>query len=157
MEYKFIDLCFLFIRLFAYINSLIIMKLICLPLLLFLCLPAHAAPRKADIIADVADLIKKGDVHTLAQLFAPSVELTILDDENQYTNTQAEAALNNFFAGNKPKKVKLLHKINSNSNYLFAVLFLTTDKKVIYRIAVTLNGSPGNMKIIELRIENGKN
>jgi hypothetical protein len=126
------------------------MKLIYLPSLIFLFLISTTA--HADPIDNVSNLLKQGNTHGLSQLFAQSVEMTLMDQESVYSDTQAELVLNRFFSENKPKSIKLLHKINSNPNYLFGVMFLTTDKGV-YRIAVTLNGNAGNMKIIELRIE----
>lgn len=126
------------------------MRLIYLPTLMFLLLFAVAA--KADPIDNIAGFLKQGNAQALSNLFATSVEVTILDQENLYSDTQATLVINKFFTDNKPKSVKILHRVNSSSSYLFGVMFLTTDNGV-YRISVTLNGSSGNMKIIELRIE----
>ena len=113
---------------------------------------AHAV---ADPIDNIAGLIRQGNTHELSQLFASNIEIAIMGDENFYSSTQGGILLGKFFDENKPKSVKILHKVDSNPNYLFGVVFLNTDKGV-YRIAFTLNKIGGEMKIIELRIETEK-
>jgi hypothetical protein len=129
------------------------MKLIYLPsLILLLLLPGFAV---ADPIDDVANLLKQGNTKELAKLFASSIEVSLMDDENIYSQAQATLILDKFFARNKPKSIKLLHKVNSSANYRFGVFILTTDNG-LYRVAFTLKGTDPKMNIIELRIENEK-
>jgi len=124
---------------------LLLLSVLCLvPVILF-----------ADPIDKVASLIKQGDVHELANMFAPSVEITIFNDENVYSRTQAEIVLNKFFNENKPKSIKVLHRVNSNPNYNFGVVILYTDKGS-YRIAYTLKQADGHLELIEMRIETEK-
>jgi hypothetical protein len=106
----------------------------------------------ADPIDKIADLIRQGNIHELSQFFAPGIEITIVDDENVYSKVQAELVLDKFFNQNKPKAVKMLHKVNSNPNYWFGVLIINTDKGV-FRMAYTLKQTDGNMLLIEIRIE----
>jgi len=129
------------------------MKYFYLPaiIILFL-LPAAAI---ADPIDNIADLIRQGNIHELANLFAPSVSVTILDDENTYTKPQAEAVLDKFFGQNKPKSVKILHKITSNPSFKFGVVIVTTERGT-YRIAYTLKETNGSFLLIEMRIETEK-
>ncbi|WP_183566364.1 DUF4783 domain-containing protein [Mucilaginibacter sp. SP1R1] len=129
------------------------MKLICLPSFIILLLLPHIAP--ADPIDNVANLIKQGNTRELAQLFAANVEIAIIDDESIYSQTQATLILDKFFSKNKPKSIKLLHKVNSSANYRFGVFILTTESG-LYRVALTLKGNNDKMNIIELRIENEK-
>ncbi len=126
------------------------MKLTHLPafILLFL-LPGMA---NADPVDNIAGLLRQNSIQDLSKLFAASVEVALPDEEAVYSKAQAAVVLQKFFDQNKSSGVKLLHKINSNPNYLFGVLLVTTDKGV-YRIAVTLNKTDGSMKIIEIRIE----
>jgi hypothetical protein len=129
------------------------MKLKYVPLLVLLfMLPAicNAGP-----IDKIAALVKQGNVHELARFFAANVDISILDDTNVYSKTQAEIILQKFFTANKPSSVQILHRVNSNPNYNFAVLILTTDKGK-YRVALTLKGTGEAMSIIELRIETEK-
>jgi hypothetical protein len=127
------------------------MKLLYLPLLilsLFVVIPT-------DPIDKVAELIGKGNIHEIAKLFAPDVELTLMDDVNTYSKAQTELILEKFFAQNKPTSYKILHKVNSSANYRFGVVIITTDKGT-YRAAFTLKGADANTQLIELRIESEK-
>jgi Na+-transporting NADH:ubiquinone oxidoreductase subunit NqrC len=129
------------------------MKLIYLPSLILLFLLPGFAP--ADAIDNVASLLKRGNSKELAKLFAPSIEISLMDEENIYSQAQATLILDKFFTKNKPKSIKLLHKVNSSANYRFGVFILTTDNG-LYRVAFTLKGTDEKMNIIELRIEDEK-
>lgn len=109
----------------------------------------------ADPIDSVADLIRLGNIRELANIFAPSVGVTIFDEENTYTKSQAEVVLDKFFNQNKPKAVKILHKILSNPNYKFGVAIVTTDRGA-FRVAYTLKETNGSFLLIEMRIETEK-
>jgi hypothetical protein len=109
----------------------------------------------ADPIDKVAELIRQGNIHELSKLFAPNIEITIFDEETVYSKIQAEVMLDKFFNQNKPRTVKMLHKINSNPNYGFAVLIVNTDKGD-YRIAYTLKVTGDNLMMTDLRIEREK-
>lgn len=128
------------------------MKLSYLPLVFILCLVSVFA---ADPIDKVADFIRQGNVPELSKMFAPNVEMTILGEENVYSKDQSEVILEKFFNQNKPLAVKILHKVNSNPNYLFGVLNLTTDKGT-FRVSYTLKDTNGSQRLIELRIETEK-
>ncbi|MDF2434119.1 MAG: hypothetical protein JWP44_3750 [Mucilaginibacter sp.] len=105
-----------------------------------------------DPIDDIAGFIRQGNIQQLSTLFAPSVEISLLGEENVYSKVQAELILDKFFNQNKPKAVKMLHRIDSNPNYLFGVLIVNTDKGT-FRIACTLKQVDGSIKLIEMRIE----
>jgi Na+-transporting NADH:ubiquinone oxidoreductase subunit NqrC len=105
----------------------------------------------ADGIDNVANLLKTGNTKELSKLFAPSVEITIMDNENTYSQTQAAVILDKFLAKNKPKAVKLLHKVNSGGNYHFGVYLLNADTGE-FRVAITLKDN----NVVELKIEDEK-
>ncbi|MDB5009268.1 MAG: hypothetical protein JWR67_398 [Mucilaginibacter sp.] len=112
-------------------------------------------PSVADPIDKVGELIGRGNVHELAKLFAPDIQLSLLDDANTYSKAQAELILEKFFAENKPISCKMLHKVNSSSSYRLGVVIINTDKGV-YRAAFTLKDTNGNLQLIELRVESEK-
>ena len=126
------------------------MKLLYLFLLMLLLSFISASP--ADIIDKTAELIKQGDIHELAASFSSSIELTVLDEENVYSNTQAEQVLSDFFKHNPPKSVKIIHRIASNANYRFAVLMLSTSNGT-YRTSFSLKNVKGRFELDEMRIE----
>jgi hypothetical protein len=121
-------------------------------LVMLLMLPAVCM---ADAIDKIAALLKQGNVHELAAYFATNVDVSILEDTNVYSNTQAELILEKFFKANKPAAVTILHRINSSATYKFGVIIVKTDKGK-FRVSFTLKGAPATMQIIELRIETEK-
>jgi len=129
------------------------MKLIYLSSFIFMLLLPFV--QKTDQIDNVADLIKQGDTKALAKVFADNVEITIMGEENIYSQTQATLILDKFFAKNKPKSIKALHKVNSSANFHFGVYILTTDKGQ-FRVSITLKGAGKTMNVIELKIEDEK-
>lgn len=111
--------------------------------------------RATDPIDKVAALIKQNNVKALSDLFAPNIDLTLLDDESIYSKTQAALIIEKFFEKNRPRTIRVLHKINSSRNYHFGVLLVNTDRGD-YRIAFTLKDSNKGQLLIEFRIETEK-
>ncbi len=109
----------------------------------------------ADQVDKIAALLQQGQAHELVKQFAASVELSILDDEKVLSKEQAEAALNNYFAANKPVAVKIIHRINTNPSLSYAVAQLRTSGGN-YRISFSLKNTNGNQELTELRIESEK-
>lgn len=107
---------------------------------------------KADPIDNIMHMLKQGNTQELSKLFSDNVEVTVLGNDNDLDKATSIPALDKFFADNKPKSVRLFHKIDSNPNYLFGVIFLNTDKG-LYRISLTLSKHDAEMKIVEMRIE----
>jgi hypothetical protein len=128
------------------------MKLYLPLLIMLLIVPALST---GDPIDKVASLIRQGNVHGLSAMFAENVEVSIIGDQNVYSKVQARLILDNFFSQNKPKSVKMLHKVNSNPNYQFGALMLDTDKGA-YRVTFTLMENNGDMRLIEFGIEADK-
>jgi len=129
------------------------MKKIYLPLLIMLTLAPFLVT--ADPIDNIANLLRQGNIRELSNLFADNVDLSLLGDENVYSKLQAGQILEKFFAQNKPKTIKLLHRINSNPNYTFGVLLMNTGSGT-YRIAFTLKETGGVLALIAFTIETEK-
>lgn len=121
-----------------------------LVILLYLAPVVYSAPPGP--IDNIASLIRQGNVNELSKLFAPNVEMSILDNENVYSKAQAAVVLDKFFSQHKPVDVKVLHKITSNPVYCMGVLILTTENG-LFRIAYTLKQTDGNLAIIQFDIE----
>lgn len=130
-----------------------VMKLRYMPLLTLLFLLPMVA--KADVIEKISELIKQGNAHEIAKFFSSNVDISIVKESDNYAKGQAEMILDKFFKENKPHTVKLLHRVNSNPNYNFGVLILTTDKGK-FRVSYTLKENNKVMELIELRIETEK-
>jgi len=127
------------------------MKLLYMPLFVLL----YLVPVATGPIERVAELMRQGNVAELTKLFAANVEITIQDEENLYSKTQAGLILDKFFNQNKPTSVKVLHKVNSSQNYIFGVIILNTQKGP-YRVAVTIKQSGNTSELIEMRVETEK-
>lgn len=110
----------------------------------------------ADAMDNIANLIKQGNSKEVGKLFAPTIEMTIMAEEQSYSQTQATSMLGDFFAKHKPQTIKLLHKVNSSATIQLGVYILTTADKQEYRIAFTLKDVGGTMRIIEFGIEDEK-
>ena len=125
-------------------------KKLCLVLLIIPLVFAFASP--GDPIDKTAGLIKRADAHELARYCTPTIELTILGEENICSPQQAEKLLADFFKKNPPRSVRVLHRISSNRNYRFAVISLNTETG-IYRTSFSLKNTAGQFLLNELRIE----
>jgi hypothetical protein len=120
-------------------------------LLLMLCKLSFAF----DIIDDVANNFKSGDVKAISEYFTSTVELSVLDQEDIYSASQAGLILKEFFVKHPPIGAKVIHKVVSNANYKFGVITLNTSKGN-FRISYELKNSGGNFTISEIRIEESK-
>ncbi len=106
----------------------------------------------ADQIDRIAGFLQAGQAHELAKASAANVELSILGDEKVVSKTQAEVMLNAFFTGNKPASAKIIHRMDTNPNLLYAVVQLRTSGGN-FRVSYSLKNNNGNQELTELRIE----
>jgi hypothetical protein len=109
-----------------------------------------------DPIDSIAGLLKTGNAALVAQRFSPTIDLTLMGEENIYSAAQAEIILRGFFKMHPPKTIKVLHRVNSNANYRFGVYLLTTSD-ANFRVSVSLKNSNGNFVLDEMRVEPEKN
>lgn len=125
------------------------MKLLCF---LFVFSSLAVQPKAADPVEKTLFLLKQSSWVELCKVFATSVDLGILEDSNNYTKEQATAKANAFFAKNGPFAVKLIHRVDSNPDYKFAV-FVLTGKTGSYRTSCSVRADNGSLQISELHIE----
>jgi len=111
--------------------------------------------QKADPVEKTVALVRQNSIKELVKTFAPNVEITVLNEEGVYSREQAETILNNFFAKNPIVGIKIIHRVDSNPEYRFAVCTLTT-KNGNFRTSVSLRSSNGNFAVSEFRIEEEK-
>jgi hypothetical protein len=107
---------------------------------------------KTDPVERTAMLLKQANLAELAKTFAPSMELTVLKDENVYSREQAEVILNSFFSKNAAVSIKIIHRVDSNPDLRFAVAILTC-KTGNFRTSFSLRNNNGVYQVNELRIE----
>ncbi|RZK20471.1 MAG: DUF4783 domain-containing protein [Pedobacter sp.] len=110
---------------------------------------------QADIIDDLSIYFKGSNAKEIAKSFASTIELIIIDEEDVYSKAQGEQILRDFFIKHPPVKTSIFHKINTNPNYRFGVIVLSTSRET-FRVSVTMKKINNNFLITELRIEPAK-
>ena len=123
--------------------------------LIFLTQIFHPGLLQGDIVDSLSTLFKSANSKEISKIFSPSVELTINEEEDVYTKAQAEQILREFFTKNAPVNSTVVHLINTNPNYRFGILSLST-KNAKFRVAITLKKTVNTFFITELRIEPDK-
>ncbi|MBB5649017.1 DUF4783 domain-containing protein [Pedobacter cryoconitis] len=123
--------------------------------LIFLTQLFHPGLIQGDIVDAISTLFKSANSKEISKNFSPSVELTINEEEDVYTKAQAEQILRDFFTKNAPVNSTVVHLINTNPNYRFGILSLST-KSGKFRVAITLKKTANTFFITELRIEPDK-
>jgi hypothetical protein len=119
-------------------------------LLLFAVMPVRAtAP---DIVNDLAGYLKTANTREISKYFASTVELIILNEEDVYSKVQAEIILKDFLYKHKPQSARIVHRLDSNPEYLFAVIELDTENGK-FRTTISLKDTAGAFLITEMRIE----
>ena len=108
-----------------------------------------------DIIDDVSATFKSGDAKAVAKYFSTTVELSVVDQEDIYSNAQATFILKDFFAKHPPIGIKIIHKVTSNPNYKFGVILLTTSN-ANYRVSFELKSNASKFMLSQIRIEENK-
>jgi len=107
---------------------------------------------EGDIVDTLSSLFKSANSKEISKNFSSSVELKINEEEDVYSKAQAEQILRDFFTKSAPVNSTVVHLINTNPNYRFGVLSLST-KNGKFRVAITLKKVSNTFYITELRIE----
>jgi hypothetical protein len=125
------------------------------PALIVLVQILHPVAFQTDIVDTLSTLFKSSNSREIGKNFSPSVELTVNDEEDVYSKAQAEQILREFFTKTVPTNSTVVHLINTNPNYRFGILSLTT-KSGKFRVSITLKKTANAFSITELRIEPDK-
>jgi hypothetical protein len=107
---------------------------------------------QGDIVDTLSGLFKSANSKEIGKNFSASVELKINEEEDVYSKAQAEQIIREFFNKTTPVNSTVVHLINTNPNYRFGVLSLST-KSGKFRVAITLKKVSNAFFITELRIE----
>lgn len=119
----------------------------------FMIVPAEI--QQKDAIDIISGYFKTSNSRELSGYFSPLLEMNILTEENEYSKAQAELILRDFFSKHKPASVKILHRLNSSSNFRFGVLSFQTDKDR-FRISISMTNEGEKFLIKVIRIEYDK-
>ncbi len=103
-------------------------------------------------IDEVVSAIKTGDAAAVARHFDNTVEITMPDKSNNYSKSQAEMVLRDFFSTNGVKDFQILHKgENAGSQYCIGTL---STKNGSFRTTVFMKQKSDKLVLQEIRFEN---
>jgi hypothetical protein len=125
------------------------MKILCF---LFVVSLSAFQPKMADPVDHTLFLLKQNSWAELYKTFAANVDVVVLDDNNVYPKAQAQSVVDAFFTKNQPFTVKLIHRVDSNPDYKFAVATISC-KSGSYRTSFSIRNNNGTFQINELHIE----
>jgi hypothetical protein len=108
-----------------------------------------------DVIESLSLAMKSGNAVQIASYFGTTVELTILDEEDVYSKTQAEVILKNFFKNNSIKDFSILHQGASKEDSKYIIGNLSTSNGN-FRCYFLLKNQNGKFTVQQLRIEREK-
>lgn len=94
---------------------------------------------------------KTGNATKIASYFDDNVDLSILENENLYSKSQAEQILKNFFLKHKPTDFTIVHKGKSGQSEYFIGELTCAD--AIFRVTINSKSADANKKITSLKIE----
>lgn len=119
----------------------------------FLLSTAIAMPAFAGVLESVTAALQHHNAAELAAFFDTSVDLTILNNESNYSKKQAEVIVQRFFSDNGATSFTLTHQGKSPDGSMYGTGTLQTAKgsfKVYFFLKKNASGSV----IQELRFEN---
>ena len=103
-------------------------------------------------IDEVVTAMKNGDATQIARYFDNTVEITMPDKSNNYSKSQAELVLKDFFTTNGVKNFAVIHKgENGGSQYCIGTL---GTKNGPFRTTVFMKQKNDKQFVQEIRFEN---
>jgi len=108
-----------------------------------------AAPVTLD---EIALAIRSGNASALARYFDKSVEITIMNNEQVYSRTQAEMVIKNFFSKYPPQSFDIVHKGSSGDDAKYGIGSLVT-RNGSFRTYIYIKQKNNAYFIQELRFE----
>jgi Domain of unknown function (DUF4783) len=108
---------------------------------------------QSEFLDDVSSAFKNADQRLLSKYFGNKIEITLLDQSNVYSKSQAEMVMKDFFSKYDPIEFQLLYKNNpSNDAARFAIGQLDT-RAGKFRIYFILKTSESGLYLQEMRFE----
>ncbi|MFZ4772138.1 MAG: DUF4783 domain-containing protein, partial [Ferruginibacter sp.] len=86
-----------------------------------------------EIFGELSNSFKAGNTKEIAKYFAASVDITLPNSEDQYSRSQAEIVLKNFFSGHVPSGFNIEHKgASNNGKYIVGTLITNKGAFKVY-------------------------
>ena len=127
--------------------------LLSITLTLFLAVANAQSDHKTDVIEEISNHIKAGEVKELSAFFDVTVELTIQERENSYSKAQAEIILKNLFNKYPAKSFKVMHRGSSEKGGKYLIGLFVSENDTDFRTSIVLLEKNGQYYIQQLRFE----
>jgi len=101
---------------------------------------------------DIITAIKKGDYQNLTKKLNTTVDLQIEETDGNYSKTQAEQILKNFFKKYPPKSFKTIHEGSSKKDSQYIIGSYVSEKKS-FRVYILLKKIDSKLRIHILQFE----
>jgi hypothetical protein len=103
-------------------------------------------------IDEVINALKSGNASGMARHFDAYIDITLPEKSSNYSKSQAELVIKDFFAGNNVKTFEVKHKGGDIENGEFCIGTLQT-KNGNYRTTVYMRTKGGKQVIQEIRFQ----
>ncbi|MEL7001977.1 MAG: DUF4783 domain-containing protein [Bacteroidota bacterium] len=104
---------------------------------------------QSDVINNVKNALKSGSSKELAKFLNQNVDVTIGDDFQTFSKTQAEYALRDFFKENVPDSFTIIHQGASKGNLHFFIGKYTSNSNA-FRVFLRIKNISGRYLIHEI-------
>ncbi len=104
---------------------------------------------QSDVINSVKNALKSGSSKELSKFLNQNVDVTIGDDFQTYSKTQAEYALRDFFKENVPESFTIIHQGASKGNLHFFIGQYTSNGNA-FRVFLRIKDISGRYLIHEI-------
>jgi len=98
--------------------------------------------------------LKSNDIESFVSTFSNPVDISLPDNENSYSKTQAKVVMKGFLKNNKTKafKVKQSGKSTGGSEFVIANLSTVNNKKYQIYILFTISDGNANVHMVEFEL-----
>lgn len=108
-----------------------------------------------DLVSEILSHLKSSNSKELSKYFAATVEIAISPNATVCSKKQAEHILSDFFSKHQVSSLKVIHQIDSKSEYKLIVVLINTNNGS-FRTTITMENSNNRFLITEIQIENNK-
>jgi Domain of unknown function (DUF4783) len=103
-------------------------------------------------LTDVISAIKSGNANTVSKYFDNTVEISLAGKSNNYSKSQAEVVLRDFFANNSIKTITTIHQGDAGGSQFYIGTLVTNNGT--YRTTLNLK-QKGDKQILQvIKFEN---
>ncbi len=111
-----------------------------------LLLVSHLLQAQDDVLGSVRSYFKQGNAHEVARYFNNIVEINIDGEKGNYSKTQAEFVLRDFFKRNPPVDFQKIHQGSSKEGLTFMIGKYTASGNS-YRVYIVVKQFKGTYMV----------